>query len=346
MTKAYDLIQQVPEWEIQDPSKVTCYLTCPRMYFYQYVLGWRPGEISNHLIFGSAWHKAMEILIVEGYETENIIKAHEALVKEYRKTFDPETDELYMPKTPETALIVLAKYVQRYRADHIRYTFDHVEIAGKVNISDDHTLHFRMDSIAHDKDGVHFSLEHKTGSSTYMWAEQWPLSMQVGCYSHVLYCMYPEEKVQGVVMNAAFFKKAKKGWEQALTGQRLTVQPPYDFLRYEATRSREQMQNWLWHAVHYMDMIKWNFDILDSCQDSDDVLMAFPMNPKNCAQYGRMCEYHDFCNMWPNPLRKCGGDPPMGFITEHWDPSAEEAKTNVIITSDETIIEKKGITNE
>lgn len=343
--KAMDLIPQVPEWDIQDPSKITCFLTCPRMYFYQYVLGWRPATVSNHLIFGSAWHKAQEYLIAHGYEDQHVMGAYEEFLKEYRKTFDPETDELFWPKTPDIALIVLAKYVNRYRADHIRYIFDHIEIAGKVNISDDHTLHFRMDSIAHDRNGVHFSLEHKTGSSTYMWEEQWPLSMQVGCYTHVLFCMYPQEAVQGVVMNGAFFKKAKKGWEQVLSGQKLTVQPPYDFLRYEATRDAEQMQDWLWHAVHYMDMIKTNFDWLSDCSDDDDVLMAFPKNPKNCSQYGRMCEFHDFCNHWSNPLRRCE-EPPMGFIIEHWDPSAEEAQTTVTITGDETKVEKAQVHHE
>ncbi len=338
---AFDIIPRVPEWDINDPSKLTCYLTCPRMYFYQYVLGWRPGEISNHLVFGSAWHKAMEIIIEHGYDPQYIMAAHEALVKEYRKVFDPDTDHLFHPKTPEIALFMLAKYCQRYAADHIRYEVQYIEIAGKINISQEHALHFRMDSIYKDlQNGKYFSLEHKTGSSTYMWTEQWPLSMQIGCYTHVLFSLYPQDEVQGVVMNGAFFKKSKKGWEQVLAGQKLTVKEPYEFMRFEATRSRDQMANWLWHANHHMDMIKWNMQALEQCTDDEPVMTAFPCNPKNCSQYGRICEYNDFCNMWSNPLRRCA-EPPLGWRIEHWDPSAEEAQTEMTIQGDDKTITVK-----
>ena len=338
MAKAFEIIPVVPEFNINDPSKLTCYLTCPRMYFYQYVLGWRPGEVSNHLIFGSAWHKAMEIIIEHGYDPKYIQIAHEELVREYRKTFDPETDFMYHPKTPEIALIMLAKYCQRYAADHIRYKVEYIEIAGKINISEEHALHFRMDSIYRDLNSNEvFSLEHKTGSSTYMWSEHWPLSMQIGCYTHVLNSMYPPDEVKGVVMNGSFFKKSKKGWEQVLAGEKLTVKEPYECLRFEATRNRDQRNNWLAHANHHMDMIKWNMDALSECTDDDPVMQAFHCNPKNCSQYGRICEYYDFCDNWSNPLRRCG-EPPMGWRIEHWDPSAEEAQTQITITDEATDI--------
>ena len=138
-------------------------------------------------------------------------------------------------------------------------------------------------------------------------------------------------------MNGAFFKKSIKGWDQTLRGEKLTVKPPYEFLRFEATRNADQMSNWLWHANHYMDMIKWNMDCLSDCSEEDPVMMAFPCNSKNCSQYGRICEFYDFCNSWSNPLQRCQ-EPPMGWRIEHWDPSAEEHQTEMNITPDNTEI--------
>ena len=53
-------------------------------------------------------------------------------------------------------------------------------------------------------------------------------------------------------------------------------------------------------------------------------MTAFPMNPTSCTNYFG-CAFHDFCMAWPNPLRRCG-EPPIGFVEQHWDPTQEEVK--------------------
>ena len=100
-------LQPHPTWLINDPTKVKDFMACPRLYFYQYTLGWRPEQPNNHLHFGTCWHTAMEYLLLNGYEVESVVKAHELLTAQYREVFNPETDVLFEPKTPDNAFIVL-----------------------------------------------------------------------------------------------------------------------------------------------------------------------------------------------------------------------------------------------
>ena len=343
MTKAPDIIPQVRQHNIQDSTKIVCFMTCPRRYFYEYVLGWRPEIPNNHLVFGAAWHKAMEVFLEHGYGADQVMEAYKAFLAEYRKTMPPETDELYHPKTPDNALVVLAKYAQKYSTDLKDFDVLHIEVGGRVGINDEQSVYFKMDSICRSPRGV-FSLEHKTAGSFYMWDMQWPLSIQVGTYTHVLYCMYPQAEVAGVRMNGVAFKKVAKPWEDIKAGVKSKYQPPYDFHRLDAFRSRGQMHNWLWTAQYWLDQIEANFQWLEDCSPDDQLLYSFPMNSTNCTKFNG-CPWHDFCNSWNNPLARCD-EPPLGFMIEHWDPTAEEPKTKIEINKGEVTTTQKESTDD
>ena len=70
-----------------------------------------------------------------------------------------------------------------------------------------------MDTILMDRsDGTFFSLEHKTKQGTIdrQWRMEYPLSVQVGTYTHALYCLFPISKVRGVVINGLAFTAGEK----------------------------------------------------------------------------------------------------------------------------------------
>lgn len=152
-TKSYP-VQPHPTWDIMDASKLKTYLTCERMFFFEYVLGWRPDFTSNHLHFGSAHHEAMEFLtrvfchpsgkdepelrtynmipseLVSMIGGINLDQAAVLLLPKYpvieyafNKFFDyyrndpeftPETDEFYAPKTPGREALALLLYAHNY----------------------------------------------------------------------------------------------------------------------------------------------------------------------------------------------------------------------------------------
>ena len=160
--------RNLPTWAVNDPTKVTEHYSCNRKYFYQYILGWRPEAANNHLIFGTSYHVAQEYLLTHDYSVESVMKAHGALVADYRQHLGPETDELYKPKTPDNALIVLNAYAKEFQKDLELWKPIYTEIAGRINLTDDQVLYFRMDSILRHKTKETIkSIEHKTGSNTY-----------------------------------------------------------------------------------------------------------------------------------------------------------------------------------
>jgi CRISPR/Cas system-associated exonuclease Cas4 (RecB family) len=65
-------MQEHETWQVLDATKLQTYMRCPRKFFFNYVLGWKSEIPSNHLVFGSAWHMAMEVLLDKGYNSRGL----------------------------------------------------------------------------------------------------------------------------------------------------------------------------------------------------------------------------------------------------------------------------------
>jgi hypothetical protein len=298
------MIQPHSSWNIIDSTKLNNFLECPRSYFYEYILGWRPEEPNIHLEFGKAWHIAMEHLILNGYSENSIKDAYLKFNEHYRKFPELLLDDVYTPKNPANALKALVQYCNEYKDD--KFTPIYTEIAGTVPIDENKVLHFRMDSIV-EEDGMIRSIEHKTGSTlSRQWTDQWSLAIQTGTYNHVLYCLYPAENVWGVEINGVFFQKKEN-----------------KFQRVPARRNLSMMNAWQWNVCHTMNMIDFETKRMFDVKEDDEVMEAFPQNPTNCTKYFG-CRYHDYCLAWANPISRCD-EVPLGMKQEWWDPAEEES---------------------
>jgi len=301
-------------WEIVDPSKLNDFITCARMYFFLHMLGWRSETPNNHLVFGQAWHLAMEHLLLHGYEAESIRDAQELLRQHYRLEFPEETDEIFSPKTPDRAVLALVEYTNKYARDLEGFEVLYTEVAGTVPITDKKIMHFRMDNILRSKDAYYFSLEHKTG--TYFnnqWVMQWPLSVQIGTYIHSLYCLYPRDEVRGVKVNGAFFKRTKA--------------PLFDFERVPIWKTPSQMGIWYETIKFHISRLEGETRLLLMEGDNKPIMESFPMSPTSCSNYFG-CPFHDYCCTWRNPLQHCD-EPPMGFKVEFWDPRQQPSRHEI-----------------
>jgi hypothetical protein len=291
-------------------------MECPRKYFYAYVLGWQREEPNLHLVFGEAWHLAMETLLRYGYSNDAVELAYLSLEKKYREHFSPIHDESNFPKVPGFAFEMLQNYVRKHADDHANYEVLYTEIAGSVSVGS-RSIYFKTDSIlyglAGPLRGKYFSLEHKTSSRRDPDpARAWSLKTQIGTYTHVLYCLYPAAEVYGIRINMGIFQKTRP-----------------DFLRIDLPRTPAQMETWLWTVNQWLDQIDREFDRLASCTAADSLLFAFPMNSEACASWSG-CEWHDFCSAWSNPLQHCD-QVPFGYVVRYWDPREIEATTKMEI---------------
>jgi hypothetical protein len=312
------MLTSSPTWAIQDASKIQTYMACPREYFYTYVLGWRRVDPNSHLVFGEAWHAAMEQLLVGGYGDESLIISQTKLEEIYRRSFSEITDQDRYPKVPGFAAEMLLKYVKNYSRDHHEFETLYTETSGSVSIGPSRVVHFKTDSVLRGTSGFLkdkiFSLEHKTlGTLNRQWQQQWSLKQQVGVYTHFLYCLYDPASVYGIIINGAVFNKTKP-----------------DFIRLHVPKRADQMQTWLQNINFWYDAIERDFNRLAHASEAHALLVAFPMNSESCTKYFG-CPYFDFCLSWSNPLQHLDALP-VGYEVSHWDPRTIQTTHKMEIT--------------
>jgi len=317
MAKFSDLIEPSELWGIKDASKSQDYSLCRRKYMFRHVFGWKNvNETSIHLEFGTAVHFAMEVLATDGYNAEAMAKAYAVFLEHYRKFFDPLMDEHNGAKVPANFLRALPQYVARYKKADEKDEVLHVETAGSVPISDKQTMHWKMDTICRNDALGYFSLEHKTGSNYgTSWEAGWRQKIQVGVYSHVLYSMFPEEEVYGVIINGMFIRNEPKLKKD---GTPYSNARDNEFHRVPVRMTPEQLQGWLVDMIDLLEDIDRQHDRLADTSDNNDVLQAFPRNREACTQYG-ICPYLNVCSTNMNPVRGVG-NPPLGYEVDRWDP--------------------------
>ncbi len=314
---------EIETWKVQDSTKIQCYMGCARQYFFEYVLGWKWDRANVHLVYGTAVHYAMEILMESGYGEEARKAAGDVLESYYAEHIEPTLWDAYAPKDPVNARRGLDLYAQQYQTDNMKVL--HIEVAGSVAISETAVIYFKTDSLCKDERG-YFSLEHKTsGRFSSTWADQWRLKFQGGTYNHVLYCLYQEEDVYGVVINGIFPHKEPR---LKKNGEPYANQKDWEFHRVPVRRNRPSMQAWLIEANYYYEAIQRDFQRLADITPGEEHMLAFPRNTESCTRYG-LCPYFDHCTIWHNPLRHCQ-EPPPGFIVEHWDPRSIETVRETI----------------
>lgn len=309
-----------PSWEVRDSSKLSAFRRCPRKYFYEHLLGWRSEYPDNNLWFGESVHKGLEVLTLKGFSSEALVESFEAFNSHYRKEFSPETDDLFKGKTPSGYYEFLKKYVTQFASDPHEYETLYTEISGSVPISyePERRLFFRMDSILRrNQDKKIISREHKTTglSLNEVWKIQHELSIQIGTYTHVLYCIYDPEEVLGVEINGMSFRLLKAG-------------PVVDLERVPCYKNSDHMQVWLWSVNDLWEQLDFEMDRLAACEVTDEVMTCFPMKTEACTDFFRKCAYHDFCCTWRNPLQKAG-EIPLGFKVEFWNPTEMDTRVKM-----------------
>lgn len=278
-------------------------MRCPRFFFYRYILGWRREGADLHLVFGEAWHRIMETLLLKGLNPEAAKLGIELGTEYYSRYFTPAQDSENTPKNLGSLILATARYLEKY-SNQDNFTVLHTEIGGIVSIGRNRPLTFKIDAIIEDELGVKI-IEHKTtGRGGSMFENQWFLSMQVCLYVHAAFCLYGR-KTWGALVNGAIFKKTD-----------------FEFIRIPIRKTIDMMESWLWEIQQWVDAIELDMRRLDSCTSADEVLRCFPKNGTGCTKYGT-CTYHDFCTVWSNPLRRADICP-AGFIQEFWNPNERE----------------------
>lgn len=309
-----------PSQEILDSTKIQCYQSCPRQFFFEYMLGWRSAYPSNHLHFGKCVHLALEHITLHNCTGKAVIEAIEIFNTEYRMLFPESTDAIYTPKTPGRFFDCLLMYLKQWASDKAQYTTYKTEFGGTVSLGEGYKVAFKMDTILLDNySGLYCSLEHKTAGGNWVnsnYDVQHEMGIQCGTYTHVLNCIFPPEQVSGVIINLLQFKKTK---DHLYKGNDFILQ------RFPINLSNSRMYDWMENTKMWIDLINENKAKLSECSDSDDLMRCFPKNGRSCTNYNKACTYLDLCRAWQNPLQHLHRMP-NDMTISFWNPLEEELR--------------------
>ena len=289
-----------------DATKISTYQQCPRLYYYKYELGWRSDQSNIHLVFGGAWHKAMESLYnsdiwdIEGDLAGCITRAQ----SEFKVYFESRPVG-FVPnrnvKTLDNGLAGVANYANNYiQRDFEVFKILEIEEGGTVEIGS-RTFSYRCDVVLQNKDsGRVVVVDFKSGGShkPQDWAQRWQLSTQMAIYREAMKKKYQVSDVWSLIRGAWFYGKQQSKFGEAW------VSPDYD--------KRTPIKLEAWYARVADDRLK----LVD---DDGEYMQSFPMNDQSCWNYNRPCEFFSQCNDWSNP-NKHRDEPPEGFSVRHWNP--------------------------
>ena len=279
-----------------DNSMLDVMRVCPRKFYYRHIRHWETSGIRIPLIFGSAWHAAMDFTW-NGVQGLNDYQLLEGASCEFIKTWKQmgmvdSLDFDTFPRTPARAVSMLEEYIRTYRSQLERIQLMETETAFVVPLSLDNANIFyigKWDKVFRDRLGITIC-DHKTASSMQSsWINSFSPNGQMDGYLHAGHMTYGDE-MHGVLIDGALVSKTK-----------------IDFQRIPLQRQTSQLNAWVWEVTDLIDMIELNEERLleyRASGDRLDYLPAFPKCTTSCTQYFGTCPYHDLCQFWENPEHK------------------------------------------
>lgn len=245
-------------------SRIKQYQSCPRFYYWRYVLNLQEKRGAIPLIFGRAIHAALAAHYA-GKPERTAADLDEQFEDEMQGLLPAEKAEL--EKHRVYAHFVIDRYREHYAVEPWEILAP--EIEGSYALGE-HQFYFRADGAVGIK-GRPWLLETKTASQlgpTYF--KQFTLDGQIVSYMHGMAETTGLEPV-GAVINVIRKSKAHP--------------PKVEFDRDFVTHSKAYIMRFMESVEHQADTIQAHGE------DKEE----WPMHTGYCVHYGRACEYLELC---------------------------------------------------
>jgi len=306
-----------------DYSSLSCFLSCPRKFFFQYVLHLRKdGPPSLDLIFGSCWHLGLE----KAYKAmrQNQLADPRLLAEissaffwklwnlEASDHFDPDAA---FPKSPTRATDMYHAYWQQFAELDAPCEIIAVEEPFTIHLGENLPNYIGRLDMALLRNGDLEIYEHKTSKyANPITFAGYTNSLQCEGYLTAGYLYF--SKLPKIIYNLALCQKSK-----------------IEHFRHTVTKKQSKIDRFLWelatHAraiIHHIGVYQIFREQSGALTDKDRVMPAFYRRPGlACTEYFRLCNFYDICLMRNNP-NTWGLEPPAGYIYDEWHPAKHEAR--------------------
>lgn len=284
-----------------DSTSIGLIKTCPRLYQYTMIEGWRPKDESVHLRFGQEFHQALAEY--DGARAEGLDHAEalslvitDLMIRTADFRPDPET-KAGKYKNRESLVRSVIYYLDERRTDvmntfilsngspavELSFRFElefgpaaalDVEGLESSHDSQPYLLCGHLDRVVSDPDGNLFIEDHKTTTSTPgpYYFNQYDPNNQMSLYSFAGTVVLGMP-IRGVMVNAV---------------QYLLTEPYNKFVRGFTFRNQDQLEEWLGDLSHWLQIAEWYA-----------TNNHWPMNDTACDKYGG-CRFREICSKAPN----------------------------------------------
>ena len=324
---------------LYDNSRVSDHSMCPRFFYWRHIRDLEPATKNVNLVFGSAWHEAMDIVwqalskMPELKDDEIAELGYDAFLKywidngyPHPDNFTEEEEYTFRVKNPNAAYFMLMNYVPKRRRFIRDIELIEIEKPFAVPIDgyDKETFYVgRLDKVF-KWNGRIWVAEHKTSSwgtiknglnGTYV--DSFSPNTQIDGYMHAGHMEYGEA-FKGIMVDAA-----------------LCLNNCYEhFTWIPIERTIHNLDAWLWELKREIALLEINKKDLAEVSRTDDFMAAFPKRTKSCIQFMRPCMYIDMCKAIANPEETQGREL-KGFRINHWSPFNEIDLEKIGITQEE-----------
>lgn len=315
-----------------DNTRISAMRRCPRYFYFRHIRDWQPEGKSYALIFGSAWHSAMDSVWAnlckedaQNLTTQEVADAgYEAFIENWMENglahpneLSPEDAMDMRQRNPGVALEMLYEYVEERRDFLSRVELLSIEEPFAVPLDPkDPSLFYvgRLDKVFKYKGQIIIG-EHKT-TSMYKkdgyfradWIESFSPNSQIDGYLHAGHMLYGDQ-CNSVWVDAALVHK--------------DIHDGFKFIPVE--RQTAQLDAWLWETRFWIDFIEHNADAQPPDDFDGSYYAAYPKNTNSCNDYAG-CPYRGPCKMWADPSNK---GTPLWFEISHWSPFDELGLANI-----------------
>lgn len=294
------------EQRVVDNTALSAYMTCPREYLYSMVMHRRAKSEKAALVFGTTWHKALEVWYKGGTQTD--------VTKAVIDFWQPHEGEGHDYRTLERIILDFNKYINdkdspgsvfKDREQTIGWPDQPiVEVSTAVTSpSFDAPYAGKLDRAIEDL-GLTYVEDHKTTSRfDKNYFAQFRNSNQMKGYVWMLKQLLPAKKVVGVRINVSHvLTDSTKFYRQSFLYQPDLI-----------TEWEENTRKWL--ARIYADYLAWGLEqgktpaelgLTDEFAEALLARGAFPghFGDNGCSRKFGLCQYNNVCSVSPRLREK------------------------------------------
>jgi hypothetical protein len=310
---------------LYDNTRISDFRRCPRYFYFRHERNWTTPGASAPLIFGSAWHDAMDyvwpMIHTHKYGAHDIVeKAHAAFMRRWKKDgmptdIDIELSKELSPRLPAVAKEMLISYVHKRTESILGMELIETErrFAVPLSLSDPTVFYVgRIDKVVRPDNRSIRGIEHKTTTASKIGPDKEPRingkfletfspNSQVDGYDFTLNMLYPTAENIDIWVDAALVHGRGE-----------------DFKFIPVDRTMDQLNAWVWETTYWIQQIEFNRQLALQSNAGDPFMRAFAKDTGRCFDFNTTCPFLPLCKSRPNPMT--WDDAPQPYVVRKWDP--------------------------